>query len=200
MSSTVDKSSTREQQVILVDEQDHEVGTAGKLAAHRKALLHRAFSIFIFDLSSRMLIQQRAASKYHSPGLWSNACCGHPMPGEAIEAAAHRRLRQEIGIDCHLKEAFSFTYSKDLGGGMSESEYDHGFLGFFEGAVTPDPDEVAAWHWVGLVELAQDVADNSGAYTFWFKQALDRILAESTLQIVDSLEASEHRFEPCLQA
>ena len=122
------------------------------------------------------------------------------MPEEAIDAAAHRRLRQEIGIDCHLKEAFSFTYSKNLGGGMSESEYDHVFLGFFEGAVTHDQNEVAAWHWVGLVELAQDVADNSGAYTFWFKQTLDRILAESTLQIVDSLEEREHRFEPCLQA
>lgn len=199
MSSTVDSSSPWEQQVILVDEQDHEVGTAGKLAAHRTALLHRAFSIFIFDSSSRMLIQQRAASKYHSPGLWSNACCGHPMPGEAIEPAAHRRLRQEIGIDCHLNEAFSFTYTKDLGGGMFESEYDHVFLGFFEGPVTPDPDEVATWRWVGLDALAQSVARNPGVYTFWFRHTLDRILDKSTSQMVDSLDACVQKLERQVQ-
>ncbi len=195
MSSELDRSQPQKQQVVLVDEHDHEVGTAGKVAAHRNALLHRAFSIFIFDSSLRMLIQQRAATKYHSPGLWSNACCGHPMPGEAIEPAARRRLWQEMGIDCQLKEAFSFTYSKDLGGGMSESEYDHVFVGFFKGAANPDPEEAAAWRWVGLDALVEDVAAASGSYTFWFTQTLDRVLSEARLHYGGSLEACGNGLE-----
>ena len=187
MLSKLDTGSDEALEVILVDDQDKEVGSAGKLIAHREALLHRAFSIFVFDSSSRMLVQQRAASKYHSPGLWSNACCGHPVPGEATDSAAYRRLWQELGFDCQLKEAFRFTYSANLGDGMSENEYDHVFLGFSEAEVHPNPREVAAVRWVGLDALAEDVARDSRAYTFWFRHTLDRLLDRATLQIVDSI-------------
>src|SRR5690349_17076045 len=118
-----------EEYLILVDEQDHEIGTEEKLKTHRDAKLHRAFSIFIFNKKGQLLLQRRALSKYHSGGLWTNTCCGHPRPGENIDKAAHRRLQEEMGFDCNMKDVFRFTYKAPLDHGLTEHEVDHVFIG-----------------------------------------------------------------------
>src|ERR1700743_3243063 len=123
------------QQVVLVDESDKEIGVMEKMEAHEKALLHRAFSVFIFDASGRMLLQRRALAKYHSGGLWTNACCSHPRPGETVQAAAERRLVEELGFSTPLCKAFEFIYRADFANGLTEYEFDHVFAGAFEGMV-----------------------------------------------------------------
>src|SRR5918997_6672888 len=126
------------EQVILVDEADREVGTGSKLEAHREGALHRAFSVFVFDRRGRLLLQKRAAGKYHSGGLWSNTCCGHPRPGEATAEAARRRLREEMNFDCELRAAFEFLYRAQFTNKLIEHEYDHVFVGEFGGVFVPD--------------------------------------------------------------
>lgn len=130
--------------VVLVDQEDREVGTMEKMEAHRRAKLHRAFSVFIFDSAGRMLLQQRAYAKYHSGGLWTNTCCSHPFPGESVEAAAARRLQEELGFCVPLTHAFSFVYQAAFDNGLTEYEYDHVFAGYYEGELRPDPAEIAA--------------------------------------------------------
>src|SRR2546423_9920022 len=126
------------EQLILVDSSDREIGVGEKLETHREGRLHRAFSIFIFDGAGRLLLQKRAPTKYHSGGLWSNTACGHPRPGEETVAAAHRRLREEMGFDCELRAAFGFLYRAELRERLIEHEYDHVFVGEFRGAPAPD--------------------------------------------------------------
>jgi isopentenyl-diphosphate delta-isomerase len=172
-------TSKHEDQVILVNEQNRELGVGGKAGVHREGALHRAFSIFIFDSQGRMLIHQRALDKYHSGGLWTNACCSHPRPGEAVEEAAHRRLQEEMGFDCELEEVFQFVYQVQLGEDLFEHEYDHVFVGTCEIEPEPDPEEVADWKWVEVEELWQDVQEHPGRYTYWFKIALERMLRTS---------------------
>ena len=163
-------SPDTEERVVLVDGEDHEVGVAPKMEAHRNGgRLHRAFSILVFDGAGRTLLQKRAAGKYHAPGRWTNTCCSHPRPGESVEAAAHRKLRQELGFDCPLTESFHFTYSVDLGDGMSEREFDHVLFGRFEGRPQPNPEEVEATRWATVSELLEDVRLHSPEYTPWFK-------------------------------
>lgn len=157
------------ERVVLVDETDRELGSGDKLAVHRDGRLHRAVSVLVFDGQGRLLLQRRAEAKYHSAGLWSNTCCGHPRPGETAEAAAHRRLREEMGFDCPLEPAFAFRYRADLGNGLQEHEYDHVFVGRFPGAPAPNAAEVAEWRWAGLDELVRDAAARPAAYTEWFK-------------------------------
>src|SRR4051812_29579171 len=130
------------QEVILVNEADEQTGTIDKLEAHRQALLHRAFSVFIFKSNGEMLLQQRAENKYHSAGLWTNACCSHPAPGEDTYDAALRRLQEELGFTTRLEELFSFTYRTDFENGLSEHEYDHVFAGIYDGRVQPDKEEL----------------------------------------------------------
>jgi isopentenyl-diphosphate delta-isomerase len=166
-----------EDQVILVDEQDNPIGAAGKLAAHRSGSLHRAFSIFVFDRSGRLLLQRRAATKYHSGGLWSNTCCSHSRPGERTAAAARRRLREEMGIECTLTEVFSFVYRAELGNGLIEHEYDHVFFGWHGGAAVLNPQEADAARWVHMDALAADVRRRPQAYTFWLAACLDKVRA-----------------------
>ncbi len=158
-----------EERVILVDAEDRELGPAFKLPAHRTGQLHRAVSVFVFDDRGRLLLQQRAATKYHSPSLWSNTCCGHPRPGEATSEAAHRRLREEMGFDCALCEAFSFVYRAELAGGLVEHEYDHVFVGQYDGRPRPDPEEVAAWRWTSLDTVIRDAREHPDSYTTWFR-------------------------------
>ena len=160
------------ERVILVDERDRELGNSEKLAAHRAGALHRAFSIFIFDADKRLLLQQRAQTKYHSAGLWSNTACGHPRPGERTEAAAHRRLREEMRFDCALRPAFQFLYRAEVTGGLVEHEYDHVFVGEFNDEPVPDSAEVAAWRWLRMDELARDLQQRPEAYTDWLRIAL----------------------------
>lgn len=161
--------------VVLVDECDREVGTEEKVSAHRRGVLHRAFSVFVFDRRSRLLLQRRAAGKYHSAGLWSNTCCGHPRPGEPTERAARRRLKEEMGFECPLEQVFSFVYRAALDGGLTEHELDHVFIGRFDGAPRPDRTEVSEWRAAPVAEIVDDLAQNPGRYSVWLPHALDGI-------------------------
>lgn len=168
-----------EEQVILVDADDREIGTLGKLAAHENGgTRHRAFSVFIVDARGRWLLQRRAAGKYHFPGLWTNACCSHPRPGEDTAAAAHRRLREELGFDCPLAERFQFEYrATSAAEGLTEHELDHVFVGRHGGAIQPDPEEVAAVRWIEPAALEREVRERPETFTPWFKLALERVQA-----------------------
>ena len=161
------------EQLILVDAFDRELGVGEKMDVHRAGALHRAFSVFVFDGRGRLLLQKRAAGKYHSAGLWSNTACGHPRPGEATQAAARRRLREEMGFDCELREAFQFLYRAELEGELVEHEYDHVFVGVHGGAPAPDPSEVEAWRWVTLAELLRGLREEPHLYSRWLKLAVE---------------------------
>jgi isopentenyl-diphosphate delta-isomerase len=167
--------SDAEERVVLVDAEDRELGTEAKLEAHRSGRLHRAFSVFLFDARGRLLLQQRALTKYHSAGLWANACCGHPRPGEPVRDAARRRVREELGIDCAPEPAFGFVYRAPLDNGLVEHEYDHVLVARFDGRPEPDPGEVAAWRWAEPAELSADVRANPSRYAAWFPLALERL-------------------------
>ena len=162
-----------DEQVILVDERDRELGAGEKLRAHREGVLHRAFSVFIFDGAGRLLLQKRARGKYHSGGLWSNTACGHPRPGEATASAARRRLREEMSLDCELREAFEFVYRAELDGALVEHEYDHVFVGTHDAEPAPDPAEVEEWRWVSMRELREGLRDEPQRYSFWLKVAVE---------------------------
>lgn len=165
--------------VVLVDSRDRPVGTAPKLAVHETGALHRAFSVFLFDPQGRLLLQRRAADKYHSGGLWTNTCCGHPRPGEPVAAAAARRLREEMGIGGDLREAGTFVYRADVGRGLIEHELDHVFVGRFGGEPAPDPREVGGWRWVAIPTLQAELAARPEHFSPWFARALDAALAEA---------------------
>ena len=157
------------EQLILVDAQDREVGVKEKLQTHIEGALHRACSVFVFDAEQRLLLQKRARTKYHSGGLWSNTACGHPRPGEPTEGAARRRLREEMGFDCELRRAFSFLYRAELDNRLVEHEYDHVFVGRFDGVPVPDPAEVEDWRWATLAELRRDLRVAPQRYSYWLK-------------------------------
>jgi isopentenyl-diphosphate delta-isomerase len=161
--------------VVLVDEKDKELGTMEKLQAHREGKLHRAVSVIIFNSKKEMLLQKRAASKYHSAGLWSNACCSHPRPGEQALAAAKRRLLEEMGIQCELKEMFDFTYRIQLPGGLNEHELDHVFAGISDEIPKPDPDEVSDWKFVNVNEIQAQLQKEPQQFTGWFGLILEHI-------------------------
>jgi len=164
-----------EEHVVLVDKEDVPIGAMEKMEAHEKGLLHRAFSVFIFNTAGEMLIHKRALSKYHSGGLWTNACCSHPRVGETTLQAAHRRLMEEMGFDTPLEEVFSFTYQSPLDKGMIEYEFDHVLIGTYEGPFNLNPEEVAEAKYVSLKTLVEEVQNNSDHYTVWFKIALERV-------------------------
>ena len=155
-------------EVILVDENDVEMGQMEKMAAHREALLHRAFSVFIFNRKGEMLLQQRASSKYHSPDLWTNACCSHPMPGEKTEQAAHRRLKEELGFDTELEHQFHFIYKTPFDNGLTEHALDHVFVGVYEGPINPDPAEVKDFCYMRMEAITDSLKNYSHKYTSWF--------------------------------
>lgn len=164
-----------EQQVILVDKDDNEKGTAGKLEAHEKGWLHRAFSVFIFDSSGNMLLQQRAMDKYHSPGLWTNACCSHPHPGEDTLQAAKRRLKEELGFETGIEKIFDFVYKAEFENGLIEYEFDHVFAGEYEGTINPAAGEVMDQRYGTVGEIKKSLQNNPGNYTEWFKLAFPRV-------------------------
>ena len=166
-----------EERVILVDQEDNELGTEEKMKAHEQALLHRAFSIFIFNSKGELLLQKRAEGKYHCPGLWTNTCCSHPRPGESLEEAVQRKLKQEMGFTTPLKEAFTFIYKVSFENGLTEHELDHVFLGTFDGNPEPNPEEVGEWKWISPEKLKEDVQEHPEKYTHWFKTSLDKVLA-----------------------
>jgi isopentenyl-diphosphate delta-isomerase len=167
------------EQVILVNERDELIGVEEKIKAHWLGALHRAFSIFVFNADGLLLLQKRASTKYHSKGLWSNTCCGHPRPGESIEEASHRRLWEEMGFRCETKESFTFIYRAKVDNELIEHEYDHVLVGNFHGNPNPSRDEVDAWKWIDLTTLKVDVQQNPENYTHWFRISLD-LLCPST--------------------
>lgn len=160
--------------VVLVDEQDHQTGIMEKMAAHQKGLLHRAFSVLLFNDQQQWLLQQRALDKYHCGGLWTNTCCSHPFPGEPVIDAARRRLREEMGIECALQPAFQLRYRATFDNGLTEHEYDHVFVGHFSGTPQINPSEVADWKYLSLPALRQDLDAAPERYTPWFKLIVDR--------------------------
>jgi len=159
--------------IIAVDEFDREIGSIEKLEAHYKGVLHRAFSILVFNSSNQLLLQKRSVKKYHSPGLWTNTCCSHPRYGESLEDATYRRLKEEMGFTCGLKEIFSFVYKVEFEDNLFEHEYDHVFIGRYDGQVMPNKDEVDDCKWVDFIEVKNDIKENSELYTYWFRKLVD---------------------------
>lgn len=160
-------------QVILVDEQDHETGTMEKMEAHRSGILHRAFSVVLFNSKGELLLQQRSKNKYHSANLWTNTCCSHPQPGEPIAKAATRRLKEEMGIDLQPEFIYKFIYRANLDHNLVEHELDHVFIGQFESNPTINTHEVQDWKYLSLAWLKDDVKLYPERYTPWFRLMLD---------------------------
>lgn len=173
--------------VILVDERDATIGFAPKLDVHRDGRLHRAVSVVLFDGQGRVMLQRRAAAKYHSGGLWSNSCCGHPRPGESVEAAAGRRLSDELGVEgCEVTRVGELAYFADLGNGLVEHELDHIVVGHWAGAVTPNPLEVSEVRWVEPTTLFADLAEVPAAYTAWAGPVIARALRGTDVDSVST--------------
>ncbi|WOC39862.1 isopentenyl-diphosphate Delta-isomerase [Polaribacter sp. HL-MS24] len=158
-----------EENVILVDEHDNQIGLMPKMEAHEKAVLHRAFSVFVFNKKGDLMLQQRAAHKYHSPLLWTNTCCSHQRDGETNLEAGKRRLYEEMGFTTPLKEVFSFIYKAPFDNGLTEHELDHVMVGRFEGNPNINKEEVESYKWMPLEAVQQDIKANPSIYTAWFK-------------------------------
>lgn len=165
------------QEVILVTENDEEIGAVDKMKAHADGLLHRAFSIFIFDRKGRLLLQQRSGEKYHGAWLWTNTCCSHPYPGEQTEAAAQRRLQEEMGFSTPLLKLFEFKYRADVENNLIEHEYDHVFIGSYEGEVNINKSEVADYCYKEMDNMRSELNEQPGKFTAWFKIAFPKIEA-----------------------
>lgn len=172
------------QQVILVDKNNRKIGVEEKIKAHKEGDLHRAFSIFIFNSREELLIQQRAKTKYHSGGLWSNTVCSHPKPGETYNKAVHRRLEEEMAFDCKLKKLFCFIYNTGVVNCLIENEYDCVFIGKFDGKPKPNPKEIMNHKWISVKELKQDIIKNPNKYTVWLKIALNKIKSSQINEVI----------------
>ena len=164
----------KEELVILVDENDNKIGLMPKMEAHEKAVLHRAFSVFVFNDKNELMLQQRALHKYHSPGLWTNTCCSHQRDGESNIEAGTRRLQEEMGFSVPLEESISFIYKAPFDNGLTEHELDHILIGHSEQEPVINKDEVAAWKWMDLEKVKQDIASHPELYTAWFKIIFDK--------------------------
>ena len=163
------------EKVILVDENDNPLGEIEKIEAHKKALLHRAFSIFIFNDRDELMLQQRAAHKYHSPELWTNTCCSHPKPGETLSEAAHRRLPQEMGFDCKMEKIFDFIYKAKLDKDLTEHEFDHVFFGRYNKSPHINREETGKWKWMKMEDIDDDMKTQPENYTVWFRLAFQKV-------------------------
>ncbi len=163
------------EKVILVDQDDNKIGLMEKLEAHKKGVLHRAFSVFIFNDDNELLLQRRALDKYHSGGLWTNTCCSHPRDGEDLIDAGMRRLLEEMKFTCDIAPVFSFIYKAKLDNELTEHEFDHVLIGRYNSSPNPNPNEVCDWKFVDLSVLEQDLIDFPEKYTIWFRQVFDRV-------------------------
>lgn len=159
--------------VILVNENDQPIGTMEKMEAHEKAVLHRAFSVFIINQKGEVMLQQRAAHKYHSPLLWTNTCCSHQRVGETNIEAGMRRLQEEMGFQVSLKELFHFIYKAPFDNGLTEHELDHVMIGYYDAEPNINPEEVESWKWMGIEDIREDMTENPEIYTVWFKIIFD---------------------------
>jgi len=163
--------------VILVDREDRQVGVMAKLEAHEKGLLHRAFSIFIFNSQGELLLQKRANCKYHTPGLWTNACCSHQVEGEDVQRGLNRRLKEEMGLDVTaFQKALVFLYRAKLDNGLTEHEFDHVYFAVSDDTPLPNPEEVSEWKYLPTETLKNDILESPHLYTPWFKQLLQPVL------------------------
>ncbi|HVZ05004.1 isopentenyl-diphosphate Delta-isomerase [Hyphomicrobium sp.] len=162
-----------QEEIVLVDLEDREIGTAEKLEAHQRGDLHRAFSVMIWDSHGRLLLQRRHIGKYHSGGLWTNSCCGHPRPGEPSGDAALRRLKEEMGFSCQLAPIGTFTYRAELGGGLIEHELVHIFRGHYEDAIVPNPKECDGFSWSSPAVIRRQIATAPQCFSAWFRKYVD---------------------------
>lgn len=176
-----------EEYVVLVDNQDNRVGLMEKMEAHLNPTLHRAFSIFIFNSKHEMLLQRRALTKYHTPGLWTNTCCSHPRDGETLEDATKRRLMEEMGMECELRELFSFVYKADVMQGLTEYEFDHVFVGTTDVIPIINKEEVDSYRYASIDEIKSEIEKNPDNFTVWFKIAFEKLR-----EIADKLLAISH--------
>lgn len=167
--------------LILVDDQDRELGVQDKLSVHQQGLLHRAFSVFVFNSNADLLMQQRADDKYHSPGLWTNTCCSHPRPGEVTLEACKRRLMEEMGIVCELEFSFSFLYKCSFENGLTEHEFDHVYVGQTDELPIINSDEVKAWKYISIDALQNEISLHPDSYTEWLKICLPELLEQTQL-------------------
>lgn len=163
--------------VILVDAMDRPRGLMEKMEAHIKAELHRAFSVFIFNHKGETMLQRRALSKYHSPGLWTNTCCSHPREGETVDEAALRRMEEEMGFTTEVKKVFDFVYKAEVGQGLIEHEFDHVLIGFYENPPVLNPEEAMDWKWMNMADIANEMETNPERFTVWFRIAFPRVKA-----------------------
>ncbi|WP_136668371.1 isopentenyl-diphosphate Delta-isomerase [Flavobacterium sp. H122] len=173
-----------EEKVILVNEKDEPIGLMPKMEAHEKALLHRAFSVFVLNDKGEIMLQQRANHKYHSPLLWTNTCCSHQREGETNVQAGRRRLQEEMGFDVELKELFNFIYKAPFDNGLTEHELDHVMIGYYNDEPVINPEEVESWKWMPIEDIKKDIESNPDIYTVWFKIIFDEFyhfLEEHTL-------------------
>ena len=161
--------------IILVNERDEPIGTMGKMEAHQQALLHRAFSVFIFNEKGEMLLQKRSAEKYHSGGLWTNACCSHPKPGESLIEAAEKRLKEEMGFKANMKKAFDFIYKASFENGLTEYEFDHVFIGYYNGPILPEKTEVSDYCFLSMENILKFIESHPRHFTVWFKIAFPKV-------------------------
>ncbi len=159
--------------VVLVDKNDNQIGLMPKMEAHLKGILHRAFSVFLFNSQNQISLQKRSANKYHSGGLWTNTCCSHPRDGENIIDAGKRRLFEEMGINTDLKVAFNFIYKAELENGLIEHEYDHVLIGEFNDSPILNKNEAEDWKWISIEEVRKDIIENEKDYTVWFVIAFE---------------------------
>ena len=162
--------------VILVTPEDEPIGTAEKLSVHLTGQLHRAFSLFVFNANNELMLQRRALHKYHSAGLLSNTCCSHPRPGESTDEAVNRRLIEEMGFSCPNERVFGFVYQAELENDLTEHEYDHVYIGQFDGEPNINPDEVAEWQWMDIEAIRDDMARRPAAFTVWFRTCFERVI------------------------
>ena len=169
------------EQVVLVDELDNPTGLMEKMAAHDGPHLHRAFSVFLFNSKGEMLLQQRAASKYHSPLLWTNTCCSHPRQGESVMEAATRRLQEEMGMQGEIKEVFTFIYMAEVGCGLTEHEFDHVLIGTTDDIPVINPDEVESYKYMSINDIKQQLSENPETFTEWFKIAFAELAKKCKL-------------------
>ncbi|WP_374507042.1 isopentenyl-diphosphate Delta-isomerase [Flavobacterium sp.] len=173
-----------EEHVILVNERDEPIGLMPKMEAHEKAVLHRAFSVFVLNSKNEIMLQQRAHHKYHSPLLWTNTCCSHQREGETNIQAGSRRLYEEMGFQTELKELFHFIYKAPFDNGLTEHELDHVMIGYYNDTPTINPDEVEAWKWMPIEAVKVDIQNHPDLYTIWFQIIFDEFyhfLEEHTL-------------------
>ena len=163
----------KEEQVILVNEKDEPIGLMNKMEAHEKAVLHRAFSVFVLNDKNEVMLQQRAHHKYHSPLLWTNTCCSHQRAGETNIEAGKRRLYEEMGFNTELKELFHFIYKDPFDNGLTEHELDHVMIGYSNEVPSINPEEVESWKWMKIEDIKEDMIQNPALYTIWFKIIFD---------------------------